>query len=466
MIDLPHNIEAEQAVLGGLMSDPTAVALIADWLAPDDFYRKDHGLIYQAIRELVDRNEQVDGVSVGEYFELNRIDGVIGGTSYVLGLHAMSTGSANIVAHAEVILTRSKLRRLYEVGNQLAVSAIARGADAERVAAASAAVLNEMNTVKPNAGLKPFSMALKKHGREMLRRSTECTSGLVGIATPWAALNELTKGLRPRTVYVVGARPSMGKTVFGAQIAAYAAMNNVASAFFSLEMGEDEIAGRIASCFAQVPHRWIDDPSGEEHRNNAEVYWERWFAWQKALSEMPLVIDDQTSLRIEQVKARARREHRKRELELLVLDHLHEMDFERGKGFEHRHELGRAIQGAKDLAKELNCAAVVLAQLNRANTGRSDQRPTMTDLRESGEIEQKADVILGLHREDYYDPNTHLRGVLEVLPLKGRNLQLGNKVHLQHRFDQMRIDDWQGAIPEAISQNAEPRRGGFRRNAA
>lgn len=448
-VELPCNIEAEQAVLGGLMGDASAAALVSDWLTPDDFFRKDHGLIYRAICELADRGEKVDAVSVGEYFELNRIDGIVGGTSYVLTLHAMSTGVANIHAHAEIVLSRSRLRRLHDIGTKLSAHALRRGADAERIAAQCSAVLGELNTVKPNCGLQPISVALKAHAAEMNSRYAEGRGGVVGLATPWAGLNKLTKGLRKGVVYIVCARPSMGKSVFGMQLAGFVALNGTPAALFSVEMGKAEIAGRQISCFGQIPHEWVDDPVGYADAQMSEVYWERYFTWQKELAKAPLVVDDQAGLRIPQLKARAIREDRKRELGLIVIDHLHDMGVERGPGHEYRHELGLIVQGGKELAKDLDVPVVILAQLNRAAATRTDPRPTMTDLRESGEIEQKADVIIGMHRPDYYDRDTHLKGVVELIPLKGRNLPLSERVHLQNRFDQMRLDDWEGPLPEA-----------------
>lgn len=461
--ELPCNIEAEQAVLGGLMSDPSATSLISDWLSPDDFFRKDHALIYTAICELAGRGERVDGLSVGEYFEANRIDGVVGGTGYVLTLHSMSTGVANIQAHAEIVLSRSRLRRLNDIGAKLSSHALQRGADPERIAAKASAVLNELNTVKPNCGLQPFSFALKAHAAEMNSRFAEGRGGIVGLATPWARFNKLTKGLRKGVVYIVCARPSMGKSIWGMQLAGFVALAGTPTALFSVEMGKAEIAGRQIACFGQIPHEWVDDPVGYEDAQMSEVYWERYFTWQGELAKAPLVIDDQAGLRIAQLKARAVREDRKRELGLIVIDHMHDMGVERGKGFEYRQELGLIVQGGKELAKELDVPVVLLAQLNRAAPNRADPRPTMTDLRESGEIEQKADVIIGMHRQDYYDRNSHLKGVVELIPLKGRNLPLNEAVYLQNRFDQMRLDDWEGPLPEAPApppKSSTPRQSG------
>jgi len=192
---------------------------------------------------------------------------------------------------------------------------------------------------------------------------------------------------------------------------------------------------------------------------DSELHWSRLYAMTGQLTNAPLLIDETPALKIEQLMARARREHLREPIRLIVIDHLHDMGVDRTK--ELRHELGNVVQGCKTLAKELRCPVVLLGQLNRNVAGRQDKRPTLTDLRESGEIEQKADAIYFLHREDYYDRDSHMAGTVELIPAKGRNLRLGETILLRNRFDQMRLEDWDDAYPQpppAESKQRAPRR--------
>jgi replicative DNA helicase len=278
--------------------------------------------------------------------------------------------------------------------------------------------------------------------------------GLLGLPTPWADLNGATKGLRDGCLYIVGARPSMGKTIFGLQIALNVALQSHRTAFFSVEMGRKEIMARAVACVGEIPHEWVEQPAMETP--DADWYWSRLSMATTRINESQLLIDDTPALTIEQLMARARRAHLQAPLRLIVIDHLHDMATDASR--EARFEYGRLTQGAKTLAKECGCPVVLLAQLNRGLANRQDKRPTMTDLRESGEIEQKADVILFLHREEYYVPTTHLRGIVEVIPAKGRNLRLGKIIYLQNTYSEMRLQDWIGDIPEPSIETHTPKR--------
>jgi len=228
------------------------------------------------------------------------------------------------------------------------------------------------------------------------------------------------------------------------QLAAFTALRGESVAVFSAEMTADECMTRMLAAAGDIPHAWVEQPVDGQ---DSELYWPRLSDIVGKLHQAPLLIDETPAIRIDQLMARARKAHLQRRLRLIVVDHLHDMDH--GKKPEAiRHEIGRAVQGLKTLAKELQCPVVVLAQLNRGSANRSEKRPTLTDLREAGDIEQKADVVLFLHREDYYTPDTHLRDIVEVIPAKGRNIRLGAPVNLVKRFDRMRMDDLDGSLPE------------------
>lgn len=458
----PHDIGAEQSVLGALMRDPDARAKIGDWFDEAYFYRKAHRVLYRAINELAERNIECDAITMGDWLRENQLVDMVGdeegdGVNYVLRIASNTPSAANIVAYAEIVQEKALLRAAADIGTRLVTKALEGGAAARDAIGAAAHELTTISASTARGGLQSPRKALQRHFAELNHRYENPGNGLVGIPTPWHDINKLTKGLRPGVLYLVGARPSMGKSVFGSQLAGFAALHDISTAVFTIEMTADEWMGRTISCFGEIPFSWLDEPT---QGGDSEIYCARYSNYVGQFSQKPLVIDDQAGIGIDHIVARAKREHLHRPLRLIVIDHLHDLALDRSQ--EMRHELGRAMQGAKNLAKALGASVVMLCQLNRNVGGRQDKRPTMLDLRESGELEQKADVVLFLHREDYYDANSHMAGTVEVIPAKGRNLKLGKTILLQNRFDEMRLDDWFGAWPEAPPKPDRQRNRGLR----
>lgn len=445
MTDLPNAVDAERNVLGSLMLDSASLAKVSDWLAPEDFYVRENGLVYRAICELTNRQQPTDALTVGEWLDAEGLGELVGGVGYVLQLANGAFSSANIVAHAEIVAEKSRLRRAVEIGNNLASAAVANGADSSAVMAGACEDLMRYQATKIRTGLQPAKPILRSLMEQMQARM-ESGNSMLGLPTPWMGLNQCTRGLRPGVLYVIGARPSMGKSILGFQLAAFSALRGVRVGLFSVEMGQTEVIARMVSCCAEVPHDWIEYP---EHGEDSEIWWERAYRAMGDLSKSNLLIDDTPAIKIEQLRARARRAHLQQPLGLAVIDHLHDMAFDGSD--EMRFKVGRAVQGAKSLAKELNIPVVLLAQLNRLSAT-SGKEPTMIDLRESGEIEQKADAIFFLHRDDYYDKNTHMRGVVKLIPAKGRNMKVQETIYLENRFDQMRLADWIGPLPQAPAE--------------
>lgn len=442
MSDLPHSLEAEAQVIGAVMLRPEALPLVSDWLKAEDFYVRENGLVYTAINELAAKGQPCDALTVAEWFEANSLGSVVT-FAFVLDLANRAISAANIVAHAEIVAERSRLRKAIEIGARLSAAAVAQGADSAQLMAAAVHELSQFQAASVRTGLKPAKSALRGLIAEMDARS-RAEGGLLGIPTPWKAVNDCTRGLRPGVLYVVGARPSMGKSILGFQLAAFTAIRGLRVGLFSVEMGESEVIGRMVACGGEIPHDWVECPT--DAHPDSEILWSRVTNITAKISESGLLIDDTPAIKIEQLTARAKRAHMQSPLKLIVIDHLHDLAFDGND--EMRFKIGRAVQGAKSLAKDLNIPVVLLAQLNRSVAGRQDKTPAMTDLRESGEIEQKADVIFFLHRDDYYDKSTHLQGVVKLIPAKGRNIKIGEDIILRNRYDEMRLDDWIGPLPE------------------
>lgn len=302
----PHAIDAEQAVLGGLMLQPEALAKLSDWLVEADFYRKDHRLIFRAVTVLIGRGSPVDPVTMGEWFQANGLEDVMGGMGYLIDLSDAMHSAANIVAYAEIVVEKSRLRSAIDAGTSLAEAAWARGADSQQIISTAAHELSQMRASKMRGGLEPVKSGMRQLQAEIMERYQR-GPGLIGEPWPWKDLNATTNGLRNGVLYVVGARPSMGKSVFGLQTAVFTALRGKRTAFFSIEMGAAECLARAIACVGNIPHEWVEHPT-DDHED-AEFFWHRLTDTTKLLIDSPLLIDETPAISGRQMFARARRAH-------------------------------------------------------------------------------------------------------------------------------------------------------------
>lgn len=444
----PHSIEAEAAVLGAVMLANESLAKISDWIKPEDFYRREHRLIFQAITELAARKQPFDAVTLVEWFQRNDDTQASG---YAMEIAREAASAANIVAWAEIVAEKAKLRTLIEAGTQLAGGAFDGGTASESLVANALHRLTAMQANRARGGLESAKVALKSLYARMAESWAQGPE-LLGLPTPWHDLNERLNGLRDGNVYIIAGRPSMGKSVMGGQLAFFNALRGNRTAWFSVEMTAEECAARAMACLADVDYRWVEQPDPADP--DADLKWAAVGRANESLLAAPLLIDATPAMSITQVMARARRAHMQSALRLILIDHMHDMKIDPKQA---RFDYGAIVQGGKELAKEFGCPVVIIAQLNREVKNRASKRPTLTDLRESGEIEQKADVVLLLHREDYYEPNA-MPGAAEVIIGKGRNIARGEPIILRHRFDRMRFEDWAGPKPSRAAQkNPEDR---------
>ena len=440
----PQSVDAEQSVLGALMISATSWALVSDMLTEDDFYRREHQLAWKAIKELADRRQPFDCVTLGDWFESNGFSDLVANGAYLGQLANETPSAANIRAYAEIVRDKAVLRRLIEVGTNIVSDGFepdGRGSD--EILNSATQLLGGLHRAQ-TGGLEHTAESISEWYADFCEQY-ENGSDMTGMPTPWAEFNKQTHGLQPSTLYLVAARPSMGKSVFGLNLSMFAALRGVTTGLFSLEMSRRDCLNRNMASLARIPHDWVIAPT----RAGDDEYTMRLTPALRDLRNAPLYIDDTASINVRQFEARARRMHMRTPIQLLVVDHIHDFEIDPKQA---RFEYGRIVQVAKNLAKEWKIPVVLLAQLNRNVAGRSDKRPTLTDLRESGELEQKADVIAFLHREDYYDTpdsQTHLKGVVELHLAKGRNIRAGERINLKNRFDEMRLEDWEGPLPYA-----------------
>lgn len=455
----PHDVLAEQNVLGGLMLAPDRLPELSERLGEDDFYLPDHRLIYRAIAELDRKGKPFDAVTLGEWFESMGLADQVRGGAYLIELASTVFSAANVDAYAEIVIEKARLRRLIEVGTEAVNDGfLPSGRNADEIIEALQHRIVEL-LPRQRGGLRQAGETLNGWFARFTERYG-LGDRMTGLPTPWAKLNEATHGLQPGKLYLIAGRPGMGKSVSGLNLALFTALRGHTTGVFSLEMPTDECHDRNIAALAHVPLDWVAAP----HSDTDEDWLARMQPAIRDIKAAPLFIDDSAGLTVRQFEARARRIHRQQKLELLVIDHLHEFSVDPKLA---RFEYGQAAQVCKKLAKEWGIPVVALCQLNRSVAGRTDKRPVMSDLRESGELEQKADVIVFLHREDYYDtPDqaTHLQGVVEMHIAKGRSIKAGGRICLRNRFDQARLENWEGPLP-ALTAASNPRPG-FRRAAS
>lgn len=417
----PHSIEAEQAVLGGVMLDNQAWDKICDTLVDEDFYRFDHRVIYRALQTLSSRNSPFDVLTVSEILkEHNELDKV-GGEVYLFQLAKNTPSAANIVAYAKIVRERSVLRQLISSANDIAESAFnVNGRDTTEL-------LDE-------AERKIFSIAEQSsrgsgplNVKEFLGKAVDRIDALshsgktvTGLETGFSDLDELTSGLQEADLVIIAGRPSMGKTLMAMNIAEHAAIKFTKPVLvFSLEMPGESLVMRMISSLGRIDQHRLRTGQLEDQD------WPRITSAVSMLSEAPLFIDDTPAISPAELRARARRLARDQgQLGLIVVDYLQLMQVP-GMSDNRTLEVSEISRSLKALAKELHVPVIALSQLNRSLESRSDKRPVMSDLRESGSIEQDADLIAFIYRDEVYYEDSPDKGIAEIIIAKQRNGPIG-----------------------------------------
>ncbi|HWU51292.1 MAG TPA: replicative DNA helicase [Tahibacter sp.] len=418
----PHSVDAEQAVLGGLMLSPEAWDKVADRLTEDDFYRKDHRVIFRAITELSNKGMPCDAVTLGEWFESQGLADLVGGTAYILQLANTTPSAANIIAYCDIVREKSVLRQLIDAGTDIVSNGFAPDGRSTQeileVAEQSVFRIAEAGA-RGRQGFVPMRTAVKD-AFAILHHRFENRGTVTGMPTGFTDLDEMTAGLQPSDLIIVAARPAMGKTAFSLNMAEYAAMKTKrAVAVFSMEMSASQLAFRLISSVGRI---------NQQHLRNGDIQEEEWPRVTSAitlLSEAKIFIDDTPALSPGELRARCRRLKREHDLGLIVIDYLQLMQVPGNK--ENRAtEISEISRSLKALAKELNVPVIALSQLNRSLEQRQDKRPVMADLRESGAIEQDADVIMFIYRDDYYNQDSPDKGLAEIIIGKQRSGPTGS----------------------------------------
>ena len=436
MIRLPPNsIEAEQALLGGIMLDTRAWDQVADALSASELYREEHKFIFKAIAEVAEKGQHPDAVAVAEHLarQGRLADG--GGRAYLARLVRDSAGVANIKAYAKIVRDSALLRRLIEAGGDITASAYEfEGREVVELLDRAEQRIFEIADRGLRRGAGEPVGELLPDTWDRLQELSEREGGITGVATGFSDLDKKTAGLQRGDLIVIAGRPAMGKTALALNIAEFATLKNqVSTGILSMEMSKEQIAFRLIGSIGRVRQSAL---------RAGDLSQQDWVSIESAISllkDAPIFIDDAPSLSPTDVRARARRLKRKHDLGLIVVDYLQLMQVD-GSSENRTTEISLISRSLKGLARELDIPVIALSQLNRSVEQRTNKRPMMSDLRESGAIEQDADLIIFIYREEAYDQDTPNKGVAEVIIGKQRNGETG-KVSLVFKGEFTRFEN-------------------------
>lgn len=458
----PMSIEAEQAVLGGLMLAPDALDIVVDIVHESDFYRRDHQLIFKAISELADKNRPYDAVTLGEWFEAQGLAELVAGGAYLIQLASTTPSAANISAYAEIVRDKATLRQLIEVGTGIVNDGFQPdGRETTEILANAENAVLRIGGTGVIKGVQTGKEGLVRTYVEMDRRR-KLGDQLLGVSTSLDDLDEATNGLQDDDLIILAARPSMGKTALMGQLRRQAAITGRKPLTFSMEMSAPQIYMRDVAALARVDYAKVQRPDRmseeETHRVGAAFAkmkdWEWW-------------LDDSPPASVVQLAARIRRMKKQHDIGIVFIDYLQLIDISEllRAGYNTNAAIQEVTRTLKALAKLLHLPIVLLSQLNRGVEGRGDKRPNLSDLRESGAIEQDADLILFLHRQGYYEKDwardDPRHNVAEVIVGKSRTGTVGPvSVQWQGQFQRFNNLSYEN-IPSNYRDQRTRSRNGF-----
>ena len=438
----PHSIDAEQSVLGGLLLDNESWIQVAERLSEQDFYRNDHRLIYKCIESLADDNKPYDVVTLAEWLENNGQLDQAGGLSFLAALAENTPTAANITAYADIVRERAVLRQLIRAGTDIAGSAYnTEGRTSEELLDDAERQVFEIadQHARGRIGFRVIKDLLV-NALDRIDTLFQQENPITGVATGYGKFDDMTSGLQKGDLIIVAGRPSMGKTAFAVNIAEHAAIKDALPVvIFSMEMPGEQLAMRMMSSLGRIDQHKVRTGKLDDDD------WPRLTSAVGLLSETKMFIDDTPALTPSELRARCRRIAREHGLGMVVVDYLQLMSVH-GTKENRATEISEISRSLKALARELSVPVVALSQLNRSLEQRQDKRPMMSDLRESGAIEQDADVIVFIYRDEVYDEDTADKGIAEIIIGKQRNGPIG-RIRLTFlgqytRFENLAADDY------------------------
>ena len=415
----PHSVESEQSILGSIILDKDAIITVAETINPSDFYKEAHKIIYESMLSLNSNNEPIDLITLIEELRKEGHLDNIGGISYLTSLSTIVPTTSNVKYYANIVKEKSVMRQLIKASNEIINLGYDASTDVQEILNKAEKNIFDISQEKSGDDIQPINAVLQDTFDMIEKLCTE-KQEVTGITTGFKDLNKKINGLQRTDLILLAARPAMGKTAFSLNLVQNAALKGDASvAVFSLEMSKEQLVQRMLSAQSNV------ELSKIKTGTLGESDWPRIIDGMAVLSEAKIFIDDTPGIKISEIRSKCRRLKMEKGLDSVLIDYLQLMEGE-GKNENRQQEIAKISRSLKILAKELDCPVVALSQLSRSPELRKDHRPILSDLRESGSIEQDADIVMFLYRDEYYHDDSEKKNIGEVIVAKNRHGETGN----------------------------------------
>lgn len=437
----PHNIEAEQSVIGAVFLEPESFSTASELLVAEDFYRAGHQRIFAAMMSLADKGEPIDVVTVTTYLQNQKTLDEVGGVAYLSEVAGSVPTAANIEYYSKIVEEKALLRRLIRAATDIVTSGFEKEDDVETVLNEAEKNILEVSSRQQTGAFKTIKDVLIEV-YDTIEQLHQATSDITGVATGFRDLDRITSGFQRNDLIIVAARPSVGKTAFALNVAQNVAVNTDENvAIFSLEMGADQLVQRMLCAEGNIDSQRLRN--GQLQADD----WSKLTMAMGSLSNAGIYIDDSPGIRVSEIRSKCRRLKQEDGLGMILIDYLQLIQGTGNSRENRQQEVSEISRELKGLARELNVPLIALSQLSRGVESRQDKRPMMSDLRESGSIEQDADIVGFLYRDDYYDAESEKENIIEIIISKQRNGPTGsvelafvkeyNKfVDLDHRYQE------------------------------
>lgn len=415
---MPNNLEAEQSVIGAMIMDREAIIMASEILIRQDFYHQQYGVLFETMVELYNEEQPVDMITLQNRLREKDVPAEVSSLEFVGELVAAVPTSANIKYYANIVKEKATLRRLIKVNEEIANQCYLGRESLEDIMADTEKKIFDLLQNKSGGDYVPIKQVVIT-ALERIEQASKTKGNVTGIATGFVDLDYRTSGLQPSDLVLVAARPSMGKTAFVLNIAQYVAFHSdLCTAIFSLEMSKEQLVNRLFSLESRVDAQLLR--SG----NLADSDWEKLIEGAGTIGRSKLIIDDTPGISISELRSKCRKYKLEHDLKLIIIDYLQLMSSS-GRSDSRQQEISDISRSLKGLARELNVPVIALSQLSRQVEQRPDHRPMLSDLRESGAIEQDADVVMFIYRDDYYNKDTPDKNIAEIIIAKQRNGPIG-----------------------------------------
>lgn len=416
---LPHSIEAEQSVIGSMIMDREAIVVASEIVLGDDFYNKQYGILFDTMVELNDEGKPVDLVTLQDRLKEKDVPPEVSSLEFIRDLITAVPTSANIKYYANIVAEKSTLRRLIRLNEDIANTCYVGKQSLEDILADTEKRVFDLIQRRNSGEFVPIRQVVM-NAMDNIEKASRNKGNVTGVATGFLDLDYRTAGMQPSDLILVAARPSMGKTAFVLNIAQHVAFKqNKTVAIFSLEMSKEQLVNRLFSMESKVDSQHL------RTGNLSDAEWEKLIESAGVIGKSNLIIDDTPGISISEMRSKCRKYKLEHNLEMIIIDYLQLMSGS-GKSTDSRQqEISDISRSLKALARELHVPVIALSQLSRAVEQRPDHRPMLSDLRESGAIEQDADVVMFIYRDDYYNKDTEKKGIAEIIIAKQRNGPIG-----------------------------------------